>query len=285
MIRKFIANMTPGPLKPMAKKIESMVYFTQTMGLSFDKWRRYLSLGGSEKYIYMQKTFYEKKAGNSKYCKTGIVDHVVGVYALHNDWEDYDTYLMKYVDHSFLKKKALDFACGPGRNIVKYNSRFAQVHGCDISAANIKNARKLLIENNIPLPPLYITSGSDIGDVPDDYYDLIFSTIAMQHICVYDIRLNILKHMYKALKSGGRISVQMGFDPDPNFIKLGSAGYYENNYNALTTNSGHDCRIESPNQIKKDLVEKIGFKNFEYWVRPVGPGDNHQNWIFFTAIK
>ena len=37
-------------------------------------------------------------------------------------------------------------------------------------------------------------------------------------------------------------------------------------------------------EIKKDL-ENIDFKQFEHWIRPVGPGDDHSNWIFFTASK
>ena len=45
-----------------------------------------------------------------------------------------------------------------------------------------------------------------------------------------------------------------------------------------------DTRVEDPDQIKNDLY-KIGFNNFEHWIRPPGPGDNHPNWIFFTAVK
>ena len=45
-----------------------------------------------------------------------------------------------------------------------------------------------------------------------------------------------------------------------------------------------DTRVEDPMDVKKDLSE-IGFKKFEFWVRPVGPGDRHPNWIFFTAVK
>ena len=66
--------------------------------------------------------------------------------------------------------------------------------------------------------------------------------------------------------------------------KQNSVGYHENYFNAIGSNGSKDTRIEDPNEIKKDL-EKIGFKEFEYWIRPVGPGDDHSNWIFFTATK
>ena len=105
----------------------------------------------------------------------------------------------------------------------------------------------------------------------------------MQYICVHEIRYAILKAMYKALKIGGRLSIQMGYGALPNY-KLGAVGYYDNYYNALSTNSQHDCRVGNPKQVEDDL-SSIGFNNFEYWIRPVGPGDNHENWIFFTAVK
>ena len=32
-------------------------------------------------------------------------------------------------------------------------------------------------------------------------------------------------------------------------------------------------------------MKEIGFENFNYYIRPVGPGDGHPNWIFFNATK
>ena len=102
----------------------------------------------------------------------------------------------------------------------------------------------------------------------------------MQHICVYDIRFSILTKMYKSLKKDGRISIQMAFGT----FRENSVGYYENHFNAMGTNGSYDTRVEDPNEIKKDLAT-IGFKDFEYWIRPAGPGDADTNWIFFTASK
>jgi hypothetical protein len=132
----------------------------------------------------------------------------------------------------------------------------------------------------IDMPNLYVTSGSDCGNVGDASYDFIFSTIAMQHICVHEIRFQILQAMFKALKNNGRISIQMGFGKKRGI----SVDYYANNYSVLGTNSMFDTRVGNPDQVKNDLY-KIGFKEFEYWIRPTGPGDSHSNWIFFTAIK
>lgn len=286
MISSF-KKIIPQPIKPVAKKIESAFYFMLAMGFSWSKWKKYCSLSGSEKYIYMQQVIYESQAKKSEYkynSKEGVDSElVVGSYTEHNNWSDYDLFLMKYVDDNYKDKIALDFACGPGRNIIKYHDRFSRIDGVDISSNNIKNATHNIEKAGLLVPNLYVSSGNDLGKVENDYYDFIFSTIAMQHICVHEIRFSILKSMYKALKLGGRISIQMGYGDDPNY-KLGAVGYYDNYYNALSTNSQHDCRVENPKQVEDDLYS-IGFKNFEYWIRPVGPGDNHEKWIFFTAIK
>jgi hypothetical protein len=60
--------------------------------------------------------------------------------------------------------------------------------------------------------------------------------------------------------------------------------YYVNFTSALTTNRGCDVEVRSPEQVRDDLVA-AGFAEFEYWIRPTGPGDTHPNWIFFTAVK
>ena len=237
-------------------------------------------LKDDKKYLYMQKVAYQNAARNSTYDSKNKDDFVVGSYEEQNKWEDYDKYLMKYIDSTFQEKIALDFACGPGRNIVKYNKRFKRIDGCDISKNNINNAKTNLNYHKISLPDLYVTNGDDLGTKHENYYDFIFSSIAMQHICVYDIRFSILTKMYKSLKKDGRISIQMGYGK----AKKNSVGYYENDFNAIGSNGSKDTRIEDPNEIKKDL-ENIGFKQFEHWIRPVGPGDDHSNWIFFTASK
>lgn len=275
----------PKQIRPLAKNIESAIYFVSAIGLDVKKWKKYLHLKGSKKYIYMQKVIYEHQANKSKYndTRSRADEAVVGSYDEQNKWPDYDKYLMKYVDESFKKKVALDFACGPGRCIIKYHDRFKRIDGTDISENNIKNAKKLLVKAGISIPNLYVSSGNDLGPVRDNYYDFIYSEIAMQHICVHEVRLDILKSMYKALKVGGRISIQMGYGKDP-YYKLGSVGYFDNKYGALSTNSQHDCRVENPKQVKSDLTS-IGFKNYEYWIRPTGPGCNHEKWIYFTAVK
>ncbi|TWF56448.1 class I SAM-dependent methyltransferase [Neorhizobium alkalisoli] len=231
------------------------------------------------KYSQMQRAFYEHAASVGKYDIDHKRDIVVGSYHEHNRWSDYDKYLFGFIDESYKDKLALDFGCGPGRNIIKYNHLFKRIDGCDIAQTNLNNAEGNIRFEGMEVPNLYLTQGADVGNVPDNTYDVIFSSITMQHICVHEIRYAILTDMYRALKKLGRISIQMGFGVSP-----GKLSYFDNFYDAASTNSAADTMIENVDYIQGDL-ERIGFLNFKYHIRPTGPGDSHPHWIFFTAHK
>ena len=204
-------------------------------------------------------------------------DPVVGSFDRHNNWNDYEHLFKRLNNQSELI--GLDFACGPGRNIVKYNSRFKRLDGVDISPVNIEKAKNYTSSKEIK-SNLYVSSGVDIDVVPPNEYDFVMSTIALQHICVYDIRYSIMKDIHRVLKDGGVFTAQMGFgSPSPKTV-----GYYENFYDAKGTNRACDVCIETPDQLEKDLLE-IGYKDFQYIIGPVGPGDVHPNWIYFSALK
>lgn len=230
----------------------------------------------NNKYTKMQQSQYDNEA---QHWSIDNRDPVVGSFDSHNNWADYDNFLFKNIATD--GKTALDFACGPGRNIVKFAKKFYQIDGVDISAHNLDNAKLWCEANDLAMTPhLYKNNGVDLAELPSEHYDVIFSTIAFQHICVHDIRFNLMKEFHRILKTGGHLCIQMGFGTNhPRTV-----GYYENNYDSPGTNSFCDTRVENPNDLKMDL-EKVGFSTFEYDIRPVGPGDAHSNWIFFRAQK
>lgn len=203
---------------------------------------------------------------------------VVGSFHEHNSWEDY-----KYLFESISDTKnmvALDFACGPGRNIVKYRDKFKKVDGVDISPINIKNAELYLSHSGVTDSSLFVSNGMDLDVINGESYDLVLSTIALQHICVHEIRYSIFQEIYRVLKRNGIFTAQMGYgSPSPSTV-----GYYDNHYNAAGTNRACDVCIESPEQLKKDLLQ-IGFSNFNYTIGNTGPGDCHPNWIYFNVKK
>ena len=224
-------------------------------------------------YTRMQKAVY---AQQSQHWSFQNRDAVVGTFDLHNQHPDYQL-LFQGIDTA--GKVALDFGCGPGRNIVLFNDRFARIDGVDLDPVNIENARKWADHHGCK-PNLFLCSGVDLQAISSEEYDVVFSTICMQHICVHEIRQNYWREFYRVLKPGGWVSVQMGFGAN----SQNSVGYYDNYYAATTTNRGCDTRVEDPAQLAGDL-EKVGFKNFRYVLRPPGPGDYHPQWIFFQAER
>lgn len=229
------------------------------------------------KYINMQLCHYEPQAN---LWSVGNKDYIVGSFDEHNKWVDYN-YL--FVDIPNLEhKKCLDFGCGPGRNLVNYHHLFKRIDGVDLLEKNLINAKEWILHNKLNPEnfTLYKCNGYSLDCIKDKNYDMIISTICLQHICVYEIRLNYFKEFYRILTGGGLISIQMGFgSPSPS-----TKPYYDNFYDAQTTNRGCDVEIANTTQIYKDLTD-IGFVDFNYYIRPTGPGDIHPNWIFFRARK
>lgn len=241
-----------------------------------------------DKYLNMQRSHYHSEA-NKWSLKNK--NPVVGGYHKHNAWEDYDKYLFKDFDTTNLI--AIDYGTGPGRNIIKFNDRFKQIDGVDIGQKNIDNAKINLEDAGITDSQLFVCDGKSTP-CEDESYDVWFSVICLQHIACYDVRFSILQDAYRILKPGGHICFQMGYggrDTESNTYRnysrgniLQTAGYYDNDTNAKTTNGLHDVSVSSEDQVKNDL-KKIGFTDIKTDLRPTGPGCSHKQWIYVQGTK
>lgn len=233
----------------------------------------------NNKYTVMQREFFDN---NAKKMAEG--DH-----REHNDNPDYwDVLLSKIVDNpSYNGKIALDFGCGTGRNVknlhFESNAGWARVDGVDISSNNIIEAEKEFKSVGMSEKDykLYVNNGVDLSVLKSEEYDFVMSTIVLQHICVHEIRYSIMKEIYRVLKPGGLFSFQMGYGKS---VPEYSVDYYANNYDATGTNSACDTRVESPDQLIKDL-EEIGFKNIEYIIKNSWSNTIHTDWIFVHSYK
>jgi ubiquinone/menaquinone biosynthesis C-methylase UbiE len=232
-----------------------------------------------EQYNEMQRREYELEA--SKWSLEDR-DRVVGSFEAHNNHADYENFLL----NGFEKRPmiGLDFGCGPGRNLVRFGPQFKRLDGVDIAANNLVNAKVWLQYNKLWREEIRLIhcNGTDLAGIESGHYDLIISTITLQHICSYTIRFHYFEEFYRVLKDDGWISLQMGFGPKVDVRQ--KADYYDDYFDAEGTNGHADTMVTSPDQLSNDL-EKIGFRNFHYDIRPTGPGDKHPNWIFFRAQK
>lgn len=226
-------------------------------------------------YTAMQKGYYEAETVRMK------VDN----HKFHNNNPDYWNVLLKPISElgDLSDKVALDFGCGCGRNVINLLNKydFKEVHGCDISSNNIEYSTQITPgETDGKINFKFVTvDGQSLQPLESNTYDFIMSTIVLQHICVYTIRKSILTDMFRCLKSGGVLSFQMGYGPG----HRRTADYYEDAVHANETNSGYDVRVDSEDQIIKDLAE-IGFTNITTKILPPY-SDTHSNWIYVRAKK
>lgn len=219
-----------------------------------DMWREWLS----------DVTFQEAK------------DVVVGSFDAHNAWPDYDEYLFKDIDTA--GALALEYGCGPGRNIVKFKDRFSRIDGVDIGHHLIEFAKQYLAENNAP-GHVYVGDGKSIP-TESSIYDVVFSVICLQHIGRHDVRTSIFNEILRVLKPGGHLCFQVGFN---GCHTIDSVGYYDN-FEGLETFKRCDVSFDNEQYLIDDLVS-IGFDNYRSWIRPTGPGDGHNNWLWVQVQK
>ena len=226
------------------------------------------------KYTVMQKLVYKKGTSNHEE---------------HNKNEDYWNILLEpltNINYSWTNKKALDFGCGKGRNIINIIkiSDFEKVDGIDISDANIEFCRKNIKNNS--KSRFFVADGKTLKPIKNSYYDFVVSTIVLQHICVFEIRDSILKDIFRVLKNGGLLSFQMGYDK----TLLDATGqkkltpYYENNTRALGTNSDNDVTVNDKKEVI-DHLKEIGFVNIKTTIRNSFSDIRHKYWIYILAEK
>lgn len=240
-------------------------------------------LDPNNKYTEMQRSYYENLAipwnANSQVDPSGPPELLRSFHS-QNMWSEYE-HLFSHFDFDLSELVALDFGCGPGRNISLYGPRFKRIDGVDISSGLIENAKKWAAINGYVDSKFYVCNGVDLSCIPDSNYDIVFSTICLQHICVHEIRFNYLSEFFRILKPNGWITIQMGFNPMR--MSTNFAYYYSNEWDAPNTNGHRDVEVQAWEQVKSDL-ENIGFSNCDF-VLTSGKNIGHKQAIFFRAQK
>lgn len=221
-------------------------------------------------YTHMQKKAYAGGTSNHEEHNTNpdYWNILLGDLADKEKWEN---------------KIGLDFACGRGRNITNMFNlcNWERVDGVDISEYNIETNKS---EFSSQKSNWYCNNGVDVSELKDNEYDFIMSTIALQHIPVYDIRKSLITDLLRTLKPGGLFSFQMGYGDTLESALGPRSSYFENIYDAKSTNSAYDVRIQNVEDVIKDL-EEIGFVDIKTEIRQSYSDAGHPQWIYIKAYK
>jgi len=213
----------------------------------------------TDQYIEMQKTFYDTRANSIDNAKKLVSPayktferqgRTFLTYVL-NDFMDRNVKDLKgetilEVKDCFSKLpdnlKILDFGCGVGRLIQEFTKIGFSVDGADISKNMLQYARE---SSNLKSSNLYQTNGNDCGEAAENHYDLVYSMITLQHICVRSIRNSIFESISKVLKDDGVFYVQMHFYPSitSSQIPENHAAWLDDKTDAKSTNSASDVWI------------------------------------------
>jgi SAM-dependent methyltransferase len=234
------------------------------------------------RYLEMERAFYADLVARSNFeteafTRTDTGELVVGSYVQHEGL-DYERWLLEgvVVERGAL---ALDYGCGPGRMLLRLAPRFSRADGVDISREVLDVAARRCA--GLPSRPrLFLTDGQSVPDAAAGTYDVAYSVICLQHICVHTVRFRILEGLFRALKPGGLLTFQMGYGPG----HARMVDYFEDYVDAPGTNGAADVGVLHPGEIAADLA-RIGFASAAYALTPAGPGDTHGAWIYVRALK
>jgi trans-aconitate methyltransferase len=126
-----------------------------------------------------------------------------------------------------------------------------------------------------PQSQFWVSDGESFRGAGASQYDLVYSTICLQHIPCHSIRMRILRDAVRVLKPGGKLAIQMlYFDSEQEaqryYASIKSTATYshweEDAFGAQETNSCHDVAIFEKDlpRIHRDL--ETMFRNVEIHV-------------------
>jgi SAM-dependent methyltransferase len=120
--------------------------------------------------------------------------------------------IMNRIGNVSPRPKLFDFGCGVGRLMEACVASGYQVDGVDISAEMLKIAGESSALRRAG-SRFFLGSGNDCGPAPAANYDIVYSLLCFQHICVHTIRRSILQSMRDLLTDRGMVYVQTQFYP------------------------------------------------------------------------
>ena len=143
----------------------------------------------------------------------------------------------------------------------------------------------------------YVNNGRDLSDIPSGSYQFVYSTIAMQHIPVHSIRMNLFREFHRIL-SEGQIAIQMVYSTTSEssrarqeafgdrFRNIAFSEWEDDFYEAMSTNGANDVIITDrtiPDAISD--IAKLGFCDVDVAFSEPAHETICDKWIYIYGRK
>jgi 2-polyprenyl-3-methyl-5-hydroxy-6-metoxy-1,4-benzoquinol methylase len=174
--------------------------------------------------------------------------------------------------------RILDFGCGVGRVMeAMVDLGLENVDGVDISQAMLDHASA---SPSLQNSRFWRTNGHDVGDAPEDHYDLAYSLICLNHVSMRQTRIDIMRALGRALKPGGTIVLEFLYYPSilASQIPLPHVSWTQNR-TSIGTNSAADVWLtpDMLGELADDMrlaFRDIALHDVELWDNIAAPSDN-----------
>jgi SAM-dependent methyltransferase len=109
--------------------------------------------------------------------------------------------------------RALEIGCGPGRLMRPMSRHFLEIHGVDVSADVIRQARENL--QDVPHAHPCEIHGASLEDFADRSFDFIYSFDLFPHIPSQELVVAFLREIQRVLRPGGLARLQFNGSAAP----------------------------------------------------------------------
>jgi len=127
--------------------------------------------------------------------------------------------------------RALEIGCGSGRLMRPMSRHFLEIHGVDVAADAVRQARENL--QDVPHAHPREIHGTSLEDFGDQSFDFVYSFALFPYIPSRELVLAFLREIHRVLRPGGLARLQFN----------GSAGTGFSSHDLLEFSQSHDFQV------------------------------------------